>query len=62
MVKLIDRYGVEVIRKGKNRYYSPKLKQEIIDNALLEGRYQMLVPLDYALPNKGILFNWIAQC
>ncbi|MGZ0940679.1 IS3 family transposase, partial [Streptococcus thermophilus] len=26
MVKLIDRYGINIIKKGKNRYYSPKLK------------------------------------
>ena len=31
MVKLIDRYGINIIKKGKNRYYSPKLKREMID-------------------------------
>ncbi|VQW68528.1 degenerate transposase (Orf1) [Streptococcus pneumoniae] len=30
MVKLIDRYGIEFVKKGKNRYYSPDLKQEMI--------------------------------
>ena len=39
MVKLIDRYGINIIKKGKNRYYSPKLKQEIIDKVLLEGLF-----------------------
>ena len=28
MVKLIDRYGIEIVKKGKNCYYSPELKQE----------------------------------
>ena len=37
MIKLIDRYGIEFVKKGKNRYYSPELKQEIIDKVLLEG-------------------------
>ena len=37
MVKLIDRYGIEIVKKGKNRYYSPELKQEMIDKVLLEG-------------------------
>ncbi|HEU5998815.1 TPA: transposase, partial [Streptococcus pneumoniae] len=23
MIKLIDRYGIEFVKKGKNRYYSP---------------------------------------
>lgn len=26
MIKLIDHYGIEFVKKGKNRYYSPKLK------------------------------------
>ena len=28
MIKLIDRYGIKFVKKGKNRNYSPKLKQE----------------------------------
>ena len=34
MIKLIDRYGIEIAKKGKNRYYSPELKQEMIDKVL----------------------------
>lgn len=30
MIKLIDGYGIEIVKKGKNRYYSPELKVEII--------------------------------
>ena len=39
MVKLIDHYGINIIKKGKNRYYSPKLKREMIDKVLLEGLF-----------------------
>ena len=28
MVKLIDRYDIDIVKKGMNRYYSPELKQQ----------------------------------
>ena len=61
MVKLIERHGIEIVKKGKNRYYSPELKQEMIDKVLLESRSRISVTLDYDLPNPSLLKNWIAQ-
>ena len=61
LVKFIDRYGIESVKKGKNRYYSPELKKEIMDKVLLEGRSQLSVSMDYALKSRGLLPNWLAQ-
>ena len=61
MIKLIDRYGIEIAKKGKNRYYSPELKEEIINNVLLKGRSLKSVSLDYVLSDPSLLKNWIAQ-
>lgn len=61
MIKLIDRYGIEIAKKGKNRYYSPELKKEIINNVLLKGRSLRSVSLDYVLSDPSLLKNWIAQ-
>ena len=47
--------------KEKNRYYSPDLKQEMIDKVLHENWSQDRVSLEYGLPNRGMLPNWMAQ-
>ena len=57
MIKLIERYGIEFVKKGKNRYYSPRLKQEMVEKVLLEGCSQRSVALDYTLPDRSLLTN-----
>ena len=61
LVQFIDRYGIESVKKGEKRYYSPELKKEIIDKVLLEGRSQLSVSMDYGLKSRGLLPNWLAE-
>ena len=61
MIKLIDRYGLEIVKRGKKIYYPPEIKQEMIDKVLLEGWSKERVSLEYGLPARGTLHNWLAQ-
>lgn len=61
MVRLMDRYGVEIIRKSKNTSYLPELKQVMIDQVLVEGHSQLSASLDYALPHQALLSNWLSN-
>ena len=61
MIKLIDRYGLEIVKRGKKIYYPPEIKQEMIDKVLLEGWSKERVSLEYGLPARATLPNWLAQ-
>jgi transposase len=59
LVKLIDRHGFDILRNGKNKYYSKSIKQEIIDKVLLNKQSSISVAIEYGLPSPGLLRNWI---
>ncbi len=44
LVRLIDKHGLESVRKGKSKSYPSELKRQIIDNVLLRGKSQIEFP------------------
>ncbi|WP_239462951.1 transposase [Faecalicoccus pleomorphus] len=46
-----------MLRKRKNRYYSPELKLEIINKVSMEHRSINETAIEYGLSNHGILYN-----
>lgn len=61
MVKLADLHGETVLIKRKNTYYPPGLKLDIINEVLILGNSIHATSLKYALPNTGLLCNWISK-
>lgn len=59
LIRLIDLHGYDILRKDKNRYYSPKLKQEIINKVLLEEQSIIGTAITYGLSSRGLLQAWI---
>lgn len=59
LVRLLDRHGKNILRNGKNRYYSPVLKQEIINKVFIEHQSVTETAIQYGLNSVGILSNWI---
>lgn len=55
LIRLMDRYGIEVVKKTKNTYYSLELKKEIMDTVFLQSYSLRQVSRDYALPTDSIL-------
>ena len=61
MIILADLHGETVLIKGKNTYYPPGLKLDIINEVLILGNSIHATSLKYALPNSSLLCNWISK-
>lgn len=59
LIRLIDRHGSHVLRKDKNNYYSPALKEEMINKVLIENHSIKSTAIEYGLSSGGMLHNWI---
>ena len=61
LIRLIDKHGLEIIKKNSNNYYPPYQKEEIINRILIGGESITSVAIDVGLSSDGILHNWIKK-
>ena len=61
LVRLIDKHGFEILRKDKNKYYTPYQKEQIINRVLIGGESISSVAVDEGLSSYGMLQNWIKK-
>ena len=61
LVRLIDKHGFDVLRKVKNKYYSPSEKERIINRVLINNESSLSVAIDEKLSSLGMLSNWIKK-
>lgn len=59
LIRLIDMHGTGILRRNKNRYYSPEFKQAVMDRILVGKESMTSVAIDIGLISSGILGNWI---
>ena len=59
LISLLDEHDEGVLRKDKNNYYSPMLKEEVINKVLLDNQSVRSTAIEYGLSSDGMLFNWI---
>ena len=61
MVCLIDKHGIDILRKNKNMFYPKYKKEEIINRVLIGGEPVWTVAIDEGIQNDGTLRNWIKK-
>ena len=59
LVRLIDSHGVEILRQDRNRYYSPALKEEIINKVIKDDKSIVSTAIEYGLSSDGMFHTWI---
>lgn len=60
MIKLIDRYGVEIYDRSQE-VFSKEFKEEAIEKALLGTKSIIELSLELGLRSSGILNNWVRE-
>lgn len=59
LLKLVDLYGLNVVKKKSNKKYSKEFKEQAINRVLIDNESQKQVALSLALPNAALLSLWI---
>lgn len=58
-IRLINQYGVEIVKGKGNRKYSKEFKGKCINRVLINGESSYSVFIEEGFSNSGILINWI---
>ena len=61
LITLIEKYGNNILRKGKNRTYSKEFKLQAINRILINHESINSVALDIGLVSASILHNWLSK-
>ena len=61
LIRLIDKHGYNILRNGKNRYYSKEFKELTINRILINKESIYSIAIDIGLSSDGILHNWVKQ-
>ena len=61
LITLIEKYGNNILRKGKNRAYSKEFKLQAINRILINYESINSVAIDIGLASNGILHNWLSK-
>ena len=61
LISLVDRKGLDILRKDKNKYYSIKEKERIINRVLMNFEPIRFVSIDEGLISDGMLTSWISK-
>ena len=61
LVRLIDKHGFDILRTSKNKSYSSKEKERIINRILIDNESILSVSIDEWLIASGMLNNWLKK-
>ena len=61
LIRLVDRHGLDILKKDKNNKYSLEFKKKAIERVLNNGESIRSVSIDIGLPGNTDLRRWIKK-